>query len=152
MSDDRENQNAAKTVPPPEGEEDAYNAATKVGKTSAELLAIVRAEMERQPSEPRMKTTDDDAPPISLTSMEVEDAPPPPRAKSIPPPVPKKSAPPPAPEPAATPAVPAKRVEEKRIEARPAVAPPPAGKGIAPAVGIVLVFVVAIALLAALVR
>ena len=137
MSDDRENQNAAKTVPPPEGEEDAYNAATKVGKTSAELLALVRAELEREPSEPRVKTADDDAPPISLTTMEVEEAPPPPRKKSVPPPVPKKSTPPPAP------------------EARHAPPPPSetaGGKGLAPVVGIVVVFVVAIALLAALVR
>lgn len=45
MSDeeDRKRSDATVTVPPPEGEDDIYEASTKVGQASPELLALVRA-------------------------------------------------------------------------------------------------------------
>lgn len=41
--EDRKRSDAMVTVPPPEGEDDLYNASTTVGQASAELLALVRA-------------------------------------------------------------------------------------------------------------
>lgn len=50
MTDDATKPGAV-TLPPPEGDEDPYSAATKVGKASEELLALVRAAEETATSQ-----------------------------------------------------------------------------------------------------
>jgi hypothetical protein len=43
IEDEEPKRNQTSTVPPPEGEDDLYNASTKIGQASDELLALVRA-------------------------------------------------------------------------------------------------------------
>jgi hypothetical protein len=83
MSDERGRKGAA-TVPPPEGEDDPYNAATRVGAAPADLLAIVRDAEEANAPKTETKKMSDDAP--KTTETKTSEAP---KAKSEPPPAPK---------------------------------------------------------------
>ena len=126
MGDDDENE--APTVPPPPGEDDPYDADTKVGQASEDILAIVRAA--------------EDGAKISV---------PPPAPAAAPEPAPEPEA---EPEPAREPP----RVERAPVEthsARP-IAPEapsvPTGGGWPPVVSLLVIFALVTAVLAALVR
>lgn len=163
--EDRKRSDATATVPPPEGEDDIYEASTKIGQASPELLALVRAaEVAGSGPSDSVEAADTKLEAMkeaaALAAKEaaahevVRRSLPPGARGSVAPAKPKESAAPVA-EPARE-AAPAKRRAEQETTKRRAVTEPlrsaHGGGGLPPAIAIALVFIAAALALAAIVR